>query len=305
MQQPKRRIPYAFHLEGWSRESGSQENLKKAANRIIPSDYEPLMDGSIFCPACFTNLNRIPKEKDIFSNQREPFFSHQKKWRNIPCDLRINKPQGKRYDSWEDARKAIENKELVIVSGFIQDEPEIKDDITPGDYTETPVEDIDGPPAKTPLARHTGEELELPSVITSVMGVCRNFDTHLFKYYQFPGRDFPMRLMDLLRDIRGVTDVDDDPKLYYAKIESSKNMGRTSSNIRMTWVTCNSSVKDFCIKTIDRVASRKGIKEGIESKGKIMLIYGKIVHSGIGLAIDQPAWGEYALLPDKYQSLLE
>ncbi|MGV8769590.1 hypothetical protein ACV35W_33600, partial [Pseudomonas aeruginosa] len=71
-----------------------------------------------------------------------------------------------------------------------------------------------------------------------------------------------MRVMDLLPDIRGVTVVDDDPKLYYAKIESSKDMGRTSSNIRMTWVTCNSSVKDFCIKTIDRVASPKGIKEG-------------------------------------------
>lgn len=218
--------------------------------------------------------------------------------------MRAAKPKGKRYDSWEDARKAVENKELVIVSGFIQEEPEVKENPPPGEYVETPVEDIDGQPATVPLGRHVGEEFELPSVITSVMGVCRKFDEHLLKYYQLPGRQYPMRLSDLLVDIRGVSGVDDVPKLYYGIIRSSQNMGKTPNNVRMTWLECGKGVKDFCIKTIDRVATRKGVSQGTGSQGRIIILYGKVVGSGIGLAIDQPAWGEYALLPAKYNALL-
>jgi len=300
----KRRIPFAYYKEGWNPKTSSPIELSNTADRIIPSEYESSMDGRIFCPACFTNLNRVPKEKDCFSNQREPFFSHQKRWKNVKCDLRSNKPKGKRYDSWEDARKAVENKELVIISGFIQDEPELQKDVPPSVYHETPVEDLEGPPAAAPLARHTGKELELPSKITSIMGICRKFDEHLLKYYQLPERRYPMRLIDLLHDIREVTEIDDTPKLYFGIIGSSKNMGSTPSNIRMTWVECNSGVKDFCIKTVDRIATRKGIHEKTESKGRIILVYGKVVKSGIGLSIERPAWGEFALLPEKYNDLL-
>jgi len=33
-------------------------------------------------------------------------------------------------------------------------------------------------------------------------------------------------------------------------------------------------------------------------------MYGKIVASGIGLSISHPGWGEYAVLPEKYNNLL-
>jgi len=300
----KRRIPFAYHKEAWNPKNGNPAELCATAVKIIPSEYQSHMDGKIFCPACFTNLNRVPKEKELFSNQRESFFSHQKRWRNVKCDLRTNKPKGKKYNSWEDARRAVENKELVIISGFIQDEPELDENQLPGDYHETAVEDIDGPPAPAPLARHVGEDLELPSKITSVMGFCRSFDEHLLKYYQLPDRRFPMRLIDLLHDIRNVTETDDIPKLYYGVIRSSQNMGKTPNNVRMTWLECNAAANDFCLKTIDRVATRKGIRTSKDSKGRIIIMYGKIVASGIGLSISHPGWGEYAVLPEKYNNLL-
>lgn len=304
MAKAKRRIPFAYYKEAWNPKNGNPDELCAMAEKIIPTEYHPDMDGKIFCPACFTNLNRVPKEKELFSNQRESFFSHQKRWQHVKCDLRASKPKGKRYDSWEEARRAVENKELIIISGFVQEEPQIDDNPLPNDFDEKPVEDQAGPLAPAPLARHIGKELELPSKITSVMGICRNFDEHLLKYYQLPDRRYPMRLVDLLHDLRGVTDTDDVPKLYYGVIKSSQNMGKTPNNIRMTWLECHPRAKDFCIKTIDRVASRKGIQAGKDSNGRIILIYGKIVNNGIGLSINQPSWGEYALLPEKYNGVL-
>lgn len=302
---PKRRIPFAYHLAGWSPKNGDRNFLKASANKIAPGEYDAQMDGSIFCPECFTNLNRIPKLKDIFSNQREPFFAHQQRWSQVKCDLRSNKPKGKRYDTWEEARKAVENKELVIVSGFIQDEPENLAPPPNTDYVETPVEDLEGPPAKAPLPRHVGKDLELPSSITSVLGICRNFDVHALKYYQLPNYSLPMRLIDLLKDLRTVTETNETPRLYYAIVRSSNTMGQGhAENIRMTWLECHPAIADFCIKTSNRIATRKGIGEGVASKGRIVLIYGKVTVSGIGLTFNQPAWGEYALLPSKYNQLL-
>lgn len=306
MPQPKRRIPFAYHLAGWTPKAGDKRILEATANKVIPSEYQVDMDGHIFCPECFTTLNRIPKLKDIFSNQREPFFAHQKRWVSVKCDLRSNKPKGKRYDTWEEARKAIENKELIIVSGFIQDEPEYKPvDNNHNEYVETPVEDIDGPAAKAPLARHAGKDLELPSKITSVMGICREFDQHILKYYQLPNHAHAMRLFDLLKDLRSVTETNDVPRLYYAVIRSSNTMGAgRADNIRMTWLDCHPDIADFCIKTLNKTASRKGIAEGKGSEGRIVILYGKVTVSGVGLTFNQPAWGEYALLPSKYNGFL-
>ncbi|QJY41263.1 hypothetical protein HND97_16255 [Vibrio cholerae] len=59
-----RRIKFAYQMEHWSYE-GNPALLKANAKKIIPSEYKTDMDGSLFCPGCFTNLNRVPKEKSI------------------------------------------------------------------------------------------------------------------------------------------------------------------------------------------------------------------------------------------------
>lgn len=296
-----RRIKFAHHLAGWNYESGDRALLRKDGAKIIPSEYSSNMEGKIFCPACYTNLNRVPKEKDHFSNGREAYFAHLRAYTNVHCDLRSTKPEGRRYNTYEEAQKAIDDENLVIVSGFLKDRPQIQGGES-GKYDETPVEDVDGPITEIPIARHSGESFKLPSKIETVMGICRRFDENLYKYYYFPGQSHAVRLNDLLHDVRRVTAEDKNPKLYYGVIQSSFNAGPSPRNIRMTKLVCHPSIKDFYLKSVDMEAQEKGIHD--ETTDRILIMYGTITNSGIGLSIEKLSWGEYALLPHKYDDLL-
>lgn len=299
--EPNRRIKFAYHLKDWAYEGGDQSQLKRRGVKVALSEFTLDMEGAIFCPGCYTNLNRVPKDKDHFSNGREAYFAHLSKFSHVECGLRSTKPEGKRYYSYEEAQKAIDDENLVIVNGFVKERPEAN--VPPGgEYDETPVEDIKGPLADVPISRHSGESFKLPSKITTVRGLCRGFDENLYRYYHLPGNRYAIRLVDLLHDVRRVTGEDDVPKLYFGIIKSSKNAGRTSRNIRMTWLACNPGVKDFCFKVIDADAQEKGIRD--DTKDRILIMYGAVIESGIGLAIEKLGWGEYALLPQKYNKLL-
>lgn len=70
----------------------------------------------------------------------------------------------------------------------------------------------------------------------------------------------------------------------------------------MTKLYCNSSVVDFHLKATKGEQKEHGIDDN--SLGRIIIFWGVITESGIGLAIDHPEWGEYALLPEKYNQLL-
>mgnify|MGYP001175448288 CR=1 FL=1 len=297
-----RRIKFAYYLRGWTYEEGDRGTLKQEAQRVTPAEYDGEMDGFIFCPACFTNLNRVPKEKDYFSNGRDAYFAHLKAYREVPCDLRSQRPEGKRYESYEEARKAIENQDLVIVSGFVAAEPALPED-QGREYDETPVEDTAGPISELPIARHSGESFPLPSRVTTVAGMCRNFPDNLYKYYVLPNRQHPVRLVDMLVDVTTVTEEDDEPRLYYGRIKRSFNAGRTPNNVRMTELACHPEVADFYLKDTDRIAQRKGIHD--DTTDRIVLIYGAVSVSGVGLALENLGWGEYALLPEKYNNLLD
>ena len=41
-----------------------------------------------------------------------------------------------------------------------------------------------------------------------------------------------------------------------------------------------------------------------KAKGKIVIMFGTVTESGIGLSIEGVGWGEFAVLPDKYADLL-
>lgn len=299
--EPKRRIKFAYYMKGWAHEGGDQALLKSRGAKIAPSEFTPDMGSDVFCPSCCTNLNRVPKDKDHFSNGREAYFAHLSRFSDVKCDLRSTKPEGKRYDSYEEAQKAIDDENLVIINGFAKDRPE--GNLPPsGEYDETPIEDVKGLLADVPISRHSGESFKLPSNITTVRGLCWGFYENLYRYYHLPGNSYANRLVDLLHDVRLVTVEEEEPKLYFGIIKSSRNAGRTSQNIRMTWLSCNPEVKDFCFKAIDADAQEKGIHD--DTKDRILIMYGRVTESGIGLAIEKLGWGEYALLPEKYNHLL-
>lgn len=300
----KRKIPYAYHAPGWKYESGNRQTLENSPT-VLPDEYEKEMFGNLFCPSCKTNIERTPKTNDTFTNSRDPFFRHLQKWKHIACVLRAKKPEGKRYETWEEAKKAIDNEELSIISGFLQDKPIVTEE-EPHEYDETPVEDIDGELSDVPIGRHQGESFKLPSKISTVAGICRNFEKNLNKYFYLPGAQHAKKLAELLTCVdeldRDILNTQQTPKLYYGKISESWNAGSRDTNTRMTRMQCSDHVSDFTLKIKNGFARDKGINN--ESVDRIVLFYGVISRNGGSIGVTDLAWGEIALLPKKYNNLL-
>lgn len=298
------RIKYALHLEGWNFENGNVSELLRTAKKILPSEFQKSMLGNIFCPACKTNLSRSPIEKPNFSNSRDACFVHLPRYSEIECDLRTKKPEGLKFLSEELALQAISDDQLAIVNSFMEKAPDSK----PGaddTYEQSAVEDTNGPTSEIPISRYKGEFFKLPSKIATVTGICRSFDTNLYKYYILPGSASASRLVDILINIEDITEVNETPKLYWGEIISSHNAGITPkpSNIRMTKLRSNRGIKDFHLKTRDYLQTEKGISD--QSNGRIVIFWGKITWNGIGLCVENLGWGEFALLPKKYDALLK
>lgn len=295
-------IKFALYLDGWNYESDDKKRLKKDAKEVTVTEYTPDMKGYIFCPECSVGLFRSPEEKDYDTNGRKAFFAHSRK-HQTNCSLRVKKAEGKRYESEELARKAIEDEELVVIKGFMKKKPEAPQIDNPKHYQGDPVEDINGELANTPIGRHNGESFNLPSRITTVRGICRNFHKNLYKYFHLPGRKNAVQLRDLLVDVKSVKQVDDVPKFYYATIIQSWNCGKTPQNIRQTMFDYpKGEYIDFCLKATDAISQEHGIDD--DSKGKVVIMFGIVTKSGIGLCIEHVGWGEFAVLPQKYVNLL-
>lgn len=295
------RIKFALRLRNWQ-VGGDSAHLQQNAERVVAADYTDGMEGDIFCPGCFTSLTRTPKDKLYFSNGRRACFAHLPRFSDTPCDMRTPTPEGLRFPTEELAKEAVENGELVVVHSFMEAPPP-NPDFKVGDYDQSQIEDANGPLTDLPLARHRGDHYRLPSNVSTVMNLCRRFDMNLARHYVLPGSNVARRLVDLLVDARTLTEPDACPKLYFAKITSSDNMGRTPKNIRMTWLQHHRATRDLCLKDVDGNQATKGISD--ESKDRILLVWSPVVESGIGLAFDRPTWGSYALLPVKYEPLID
>ena len=238
----------------WTFEGGKPAELRKAAKKIMAAEFRPEMQGSIFCPVCCTPLSRTPTDKQMFSNGRRACFAHLPSYSQVHCDLRSKKPEGLRYTSEEEAKQAIAEAELVVVSAFLKEPPEAP--LSTGEYDQSAVEDAFGPLTDVAIARHTGDFFRLPSRLSTVSAICRNFDENLLRYYCMPGHTLPERLLDMLTPVTEVVDTTDSPRLYWGEIERSFNAGRTPkpTNLRMTELRCNNAIKDFFLK--DSVAAQ-------------------------------------------------
>lgn len=298
------RIKYALYRSSGAYNIDSPSDLISTSDKVLVSEYRREMDGKLFCPVCFTNLTRRPKEKDLFSNGRRACFSHLSTFRDVPCDLRSEKPVGKRFPTEESARQAIANRELAVISAFRTEIPDSAD-LRSGVYDQSLVEDIDGPEADLAIGRHRGETFKVPTKITTVAALCRNFDENLYRFYVFPGSSTATRLVDTLIDVASVREIDNSSRLYFGRVLSTRNAGINPkpTNLRMTWFAHHPDVKDFCLKDVDSTQLTKGIND--ESAGRIVLLWGRVSESGIGLCFNRPAWGEYALLPSMYNKFFE
>lgn len=295
------RISHAWWLTGWDFEARDTAALTKNGEAIPPEDYTPDMKGNIFCPGCFMPLFRSPAEKARFANQSIARYNHYPSYSNVECELRSPKAEALKFASEELARQAIDNGKLTVVHEFRAMAPEV----VPGMAREggvTYLDDVDGPIANYAVSRYKGESFTLPTKISSVASICRRFDINLFKYYLFPQRTSALMLTNELVDLKSVTVPDNIPRLYFAKIVRSERMGKSDQNLRMTYFACHAEVRDFCLKATIAEQREKGIDDGVVQR--IVLIWGTVTESGIGLCINRPKWGEFALLPEQYERLL-
>ena len=295
------RIKHALHLAGWKFQGGVKVQLRRDSEKVLIGEYEARMKGSIFCPECCANLFRSPELKGFSSNGRAAYFAHSR-GTETDCGLRTKRADGKKYLTEEDAKLAIQNEELVVVEGFIKDEPVAPNQNT-AEYDATQVEEIDGRIASVPISRHRGESFNLPSKFKTVRGICNKFDENILRYFFMPNGQHAIQLQDLLKSIEAVTDEDPVSRLYYGTIIRSVNAGKTPQNIRMTKLKySNQKFADFYLKATDERQKEKGIDDS--STSSVVIMYGKVTQSGAGLCIENIGWGEFSLLPKKYEPLV-
>ncbi|MGI2094228.1 hypothetical protein ACRN96_16765 [Shewanella oncorhynchi] len=296
------RIKFALFLKGWLFDGGNKAYLKAYAEKALITEFEEEMHDNIYCPECCAPLFRSPKDKDYSDNGRAAYFAH-KRGIKTDCGLRTKKGEGKKYLNEEEAKKAIQDEELVIVEGFIKDKPMVPDKKEKV-YDQTEIEELDGPITLVPIGRHKGETFKLPSKFKTVKGIVTKFDENLHRYFFLPNNKHAIQLQDYIRSIKTITGPDNKPKLYYGKIVKSFNAGKTPKNIRMTKLSYNTKeFNDFYFKLQDEQQREKGIDDN--SKDRIVLMYGKVTVNGSGLCIEHVGWGEFAILPKKYEHLLD
>jgi len=292
---------HALYLSGWQ-EGGDEEVLKSKAEIIYPlANYMPKMKGHLFCPMCKMRVMRKPQLKDKTSKGVDSHFAHFSRGASkLNCDWRSTKIEGKKYASVEEAHRAVENGGLIIIAGFQKNKPEGVEK-TYGNTKQAVMDGMPGPDAQLAITRKIGEVVTLPSIMTSVLSLCRNFKENLTRHIVLPGESEAYPLIDLLHDAMEVVEADGKPRLYYAKILNFWPKVPGNSTSQRSVMLKESYNLDFELCDTWQNLQDKSINES--AKGRVVLAYG--VATGYGkLRIEQPGWGEYALLPEEYTELL-
>ena len=291
---------YLF-LKGWIYSGGDKRALRRGATTVTVDKYLPEMKGSIFCPECCVGVFRYPETGSHDRSGRKAYFSHARK-DSPECGLRAKKTLVRRFESRELASQSIEDGSLVVVKEFVKEKPELVSGKGLSQCEGGVMEAPDGGLVEVPIGKRKGESFNLPSKLTTVRAICWGFDNNLYRYFYLPGEKRAVRLLDLLIDIKGLRGVDGERKLYFGKIKSSEK--HTYTRVTMLEYTGDKDFNDFCFKAEDSESREHGV--GDDSVGKTLVMYGVITkRGGTGLCIKDVGWGEYAVLPSKYDHLLE
>ncbi|MBZ9612330.1 hypothetical protein [Rheinheimera maricola] len=300
MEESSHRIAYALHMiKKWVYGRDERDILERDGEPVTPEEFSLSMKGKIFCPVCTTPLSRSPDTASITTNSRAAHFKHKPTYSKIPCRLKTKKKEGLSYKNEEEASKAVEDKALVIVSDWMSHPPTEDYDIDEnGEFNQTAIEDEDGPETDITIGRHNGREFKLPSKISSVTALCRDFDKNLHRGYHFPDSAFPMLLSDMLFDTDRITaDTDGKKRLFFGKVVGYRRLAK-----RNIIYIKNGSFGEFKIYTWPKFDERKHINA--ESVGRYILFHSSLAWEGSIPRCFVDSWGQYSLLPQKYEKHL-
>ncbi|WP_373989916.1 hypothetical protein [Duganella sp. BuS-21] len=301
MDEKQHRIAFAYFLENWTFSKDSSDYLRANGEKITPEEYRSDMKGSVFCPECSTPLSRAPEIAEIFTNERTAHFRHKGTYKAIYCSLRVSRAAGLQYHSEEEARRAIQNENLVLIGGWAENPPEIRDDDDADlEFRQTQIVDPDGPMTEMPLGRHIGRTVLLPTKISSVLAICRNFDKNIHRAFYFPDSQYALHLRSILYDVTRLIDSElpERGNLYFGKIVGFSRLSHR--NIIYLKVE---NFPELKIYTYPRFDERKKIDS--ESVGRVLLFYGIVSDKGEGVPrCMTTTWGQYSLLPKQYEKFL-
>ncbi|SPW26811.1 hypothetical protein [Edwardsiella tarda] len=304
---PTRRIAYAYYDPDWIK--GEHTLLALKRNTVEPLAYSLSMKGYIFCPSCYEHITRVPADPDkgMTTNEVPAYYKHLKDDNAPFCSLRCGPIQYKKYASQEDAKKAVEDEELIVISDFLESRPDNNPRID-SEGSEVPVdshfERKNGKEVSLSISRHHGESFKVPSQVTSVQSLCVNFDHNYYREIYLVGADGKAkryRFCDSLKEINDITEESSDPAFYFGtfwKIE--KFTGH--SNV---WLKINqgTSFRDFRVRITNDTAEGRGFFND-KNRGRITVFYSRVDEVGMGYMTPQLGWGEVALLPAKYDDFL-
>ncbi|OUL56620.1 hypothetical protein [Pseudoalteromonas ulvae] len=297
MEESNHRIAYALYMKKkWVYGKDEKNVLESKGIPVTPEEFDLSMKGKIFCPVCTTPLSRSPDMAAVSTNSRTVHFKHKPTYSKILCRLKTKKKEGLSYKTEEEASKAVEDEALVIVSDWMSTPPSDDDDLDEnGEFNQTAIEDEDGPDTEIAIGRHKGREFKLPSKISSVTALCRDFDKNLHRGYHFPGSKFPMLLSDMLFDTDRITeDTDKKKRLFFGKIVDYRSLSKRN----IVYIE-SEEFGEFKIYTWPRFDERKHI-DG-KSKGRYILFHSSLAWEGSIPRCFVDNWGQYSLLPKKYE----
>jgi hypothetical protein len=305
MEEKRHRIAYAFYSDDWKYGVDDKDKLEEVSIPIVPEEFSSEMKGKIFCPLCATPLSRSPSRESVTKNNITAHFKHgdkQKYLESIRCGWRTPSSQGYIYGNEEEARRAVENKDLTIVHDWAEFPPTTSNDIDDeGEYNRTAIEDMQGPETELAIGRHRGEKFKVPSRISSIMAVCREFPLNLRKGFYFPNSPYPMMLSDQLYSANSLSaTLPQKETLFFGEIEAYGRL--TYRNVIYLKSTNKVEVKIYTKPDYDE---RKGISG--EAKSRFLLFSANLYNEGSEdiVACKVLKWGAYSLLPKKYEKYLQ
>lgn len=306
MDNKQHRIIYALYSKTWKYGEGDKIGLENSSAMVTPEEFTAEIQGKIYCPLCTTPLSRTPALKNISSNNITAHFKHGSSKRyekSKECDWRVNAPAGMNYKNEEETNKAVENQELIIVSGWKSEPPSLNNDLEEnGEFTKTAIEDENGPETLVPIGRYTGREYKLPSNVSTVMAVCKDFPKNLKRGFYFPNSQYAMLLSDQLYSTLKISDaLPKKETLFFGKITSFNRL--THRNV----ITIKSGKYSFKIYTSPDFDKRKVIDNTALGRNLLFSasLYWESQESIVACKVLK--WGAYSLLPakhDKYLSTL-
>lgn len=302
-----RRIAYAYFDPNWDKRVNGIAQLVRT--EVEPLDYQLVMKGHLICPQCYEPLIRVPSDpaSTVMVNEREALFRHLPDPDAPFCLLRSGATVGKRYSTEEEAKKAVEDEELIIIDGFMMERPEnilrqpSEDDEQP---LETNFESKDGRLVDIPISRHSGVTFKLPSKISSVQSLCANFRNNYYReifVVDETGHSLRYLFCDSLKEINDVFSEVKTPNFYFGEIKSIDK----HTNHSTVWLKLYlpKHYADFRVKIRNEVAIPRGIVSN-KAEGRIIIFYAEILSVGTGYWTRELHWGEVSLLPDKYKDFL-